>query len=59
MEERKMEIPKKKKWVKPECVRVKLVPEEAILLGCKDVNGFANGAPGCNSTGHRCHAVGS
>ena len=26
---------KKRKWSKPECQRVKLVPEEAVLWGCK------------------------
>ncbi len=25
----------KKKWIKPLCVRIKLVPEEAVLTGCK------------------------
>lgn len=25
----------KKKWSKPECKRVKLEPEEAVLTGCK------------------------
>ena len=30
---------KKRKWSKPECQRVKLVPEEAVLWGCKIVSG--------------------
>ena len=25
----------KKKWSRPECERIKLVPEEAVLTGCK------------------------
>jgi len=25
----------KKEWSKPECEKVKLVPEEAVLAGCK------------------------
>ena len=30
-----MEKMGKKKWSKPECNRVNLVPEEAVLAGCK------------------------
>lgn len=26
---------KKKKWSKPECLRIRLVPEEATLITCK------------------------
>lgn len=33
----------KKKWSKPECVKVKLLAEEAQLIGCK--------LPGANATG--------
>lgn len=29
------ELMEKKKWTKPECVRVTLVAEEAVLWGCK------------------------
>jgi len=25
----------KKKWSKPECEKVKLAPDEAVLVGCK------------------------
>lgn len=32
---------KKKKWSKPECVRVKLVTEEAVLWGCKTAGAAA------------------
>ncbi len=24
-----------RKWIRPECIKVKLVPEEAVLWGCK------------------------
>ena len=27
---------KKKQWVKPACTKVRLVPEEAVLVGCKN-----------------------
>jgi hypothetical protein len=42
----------KKKWSKPECSRVKLVAEEALLIGCKLANnpatGFGGGSCGVN-----------
>jgi hypothetical protein len=39
----------KKKWTKPECTQIKLVPEEAVLAGCK-----TNGAAGPGFTGANC-----
>ena len=29
----------KKKWIRPECVKINLVPEEAVLTGCKTAAG--------------------
>lgn len=41
----------KKKWSRPECERIKLVPEEAVLTGCKaggqsGPGGFVNNCAG-------------
>ena len=41
----------KKKWSKPECKRVKLVPEEAVLTGCKVKLGTGPSQNGCNAPG--------
>lgn len=41
----------KKKWSKPECKRVKLVPEEAVLTGCKA--GGQSGPSGANNCAGR------
>jgi hypothetical protein len=54
-----MEKMKKKKWSKPECIRVKLVPEEAVLAHCKTSAGggpsglicFGGGGLGCQGQG--------
>lgn len=35
----------KKKWIRPQCTRIKLVPEEAVLTGCKK-NGSIGPSPG-------------
>ncbi len=32
-----------KKWLKPECMKIKLVPEEAVLTGCKLGTGGSKG----------------
>jgi hypothetical protein len=39
----------KKKWKKPECTRIKLVPEEAVLTGCK-----LGGTAGPDYSGGNC-----
>lgn len=36
----------KKKWIRPECSKVKLVPEEAVITGCKTKH---NAGPGKNA----------
>ncbi len=33
-------VKKTKKWSKPECVKVQLVPDEAVLKGCKMAGAF-------------------
>ncbi len=44
-------VTKLKKWSKPECVKVKLVPEEAMIKGCKTT--YTNGrATPCTSSTH-------
>jgi hypothetical protein len=48
----------KKKWIRPECVKINLVPEEAVFTGCKTAVGgsarVAGGQPcknnSCNTT---------
>ena len=54
---------KKKKWKTPVCEKVKLIPEEAVLAGCKvggtktntTLGNFAcaspQSVPGCRTTG--------
>ena len=53
---------KKKKWSRPECERVMLVPEEAVLAGCKTATSLhikQRGGLGCNGGlgGGACSAV--
>ena len=46
----------KKKWSKPECEKVRLVAEEAVLTGCKMATGGAgpgNFKGACNSAGFK------
>ena len=46
---------KNKKWLKPECVRIKLVAEEAVLTGCKaGGQGGPNGLNNCAGKGGPC-----
>jgi len=47
---------KKKKWLKPEGVRIKLVAEEAVLTGCK-AGGSAGpgGQRNCAGKGGPCN----
>jgi hypothetical protein len=42
----------KKKWSKPECKKVKLVPEEAVITGCK--HGQTLGPSGAACYADRC-----
>ncbi len=43
---------KLKKWSKPECVKVKLVPEETMIKGCKTNIQGGPEAYGCNRVNH-------
>ncbi len=38
---------KKKKWSKPECKRVKLMVEEAVITGCKIPSAIGPARPNC------------
>ena len=44
---------KKKNYQKPEINQVKLVPEEAVLLGCKRADGIGGKTDKC-TTGNAC-----
>ena len=44
---------KKKKWSRPECCKVKLVPEEAVLTGCKVKFASGPGGPNCDIAGQQ------
>lgn len=46
---------KKKKWSKPECIKVELLPEEAVLFACK----VGNGPNKCKSRGTQTFTYGS
>lgn len=52
---------KKKLYRKPEIKQVKLVPEEAVLSGCKVYKGGANGSGTnrCVTAGMSCSIPGS
>ncbi len=52
---------KKKAWSKPACVKVKLVPEEAVLWGCKVLVGAVakDGWAGTCITGSNCPSLAS
>lgn len=41
-----MEKKKKKTWTKPILEKVRLVPEEAVLWGCKGIGGAATAQEG-------------
>ncbi|MEJ2683498.1 MAG: hypothetical protein P8Z71_03765 [Candidatus Sulfobium sp.] len=46
----------KKKWIRPECTRIKLVPEEAVLTGCKTHLSAGPGGGICMGYGNgACH----
>ncbi len=51
----------KKRWIKPECLKVRLVPEEAVLWGCKLITGATaqNGWLGTCVTGAVCPSLAS
>ena len=51
----------KREWSKPECNRIKLVPEEAVLWGCKVVTGAVarDGWYGTCITGSSCPTLAS
>jgi hypothetical protein len=51
---------KKKKYIKPEIVRVKLVAEEAVLAACKMKNSLGPNEPFHCAHGHdACYSIGS
>ncbi len=41
-----MNVGEKKSWEKPVCVKVRLVPNEAVLWGCKTLDGTSSGPNG-------------
>ena len=48
-------VTKLKKWSKPECVKVKLVPEEAMIKGCKTTTSSSGrGVPCTSGPGNSC-----
>ena len=47
---------KRKSYRKPQINKVKLVPEEAVLLGCKRADGTGGKDNGC-TTGSKCKDV--
>lgn len=50
-----LSVAKLKKWSKPECVKVKLVPEEAMIKGCKTTTSSSGrGAPCTIAPGNSC-----
>ncbi|NOY64973.1 MAG: hypothetical protein GXO97_06235 [Nitrospirae bacterium] len=60
----KKDINKKKeqkRWIRPECVKVQLVPEEAVLWGCKLITGASaqNGWIGTCITLATCPSISS
>ena len=50
---------KKKKWSRPECKRVKLAPEEAVLSGCKNETISEPWKTPCVEQWSECSALGS
>jgi len=49
----------KKKWSRPECNKVKLIPEETVITGCKTTGTVTTGKiANCNPTWN-CHTASS
>lgn len=41
----------KKAWTKPECSRIRLVPQEALARGCRGITGIGPKDQGCYGQG--------
>ncbi len=49
----------KKKWVLPKCSKIKLVPEESVITGCKTKHGAGQGFPNNCPPGSQCQTLAS
>jgi hypothetical protein len=48
-----------KTWIKPECVKIRLAAEEAVLAGCKSNHAVGMQVPDCHTRSFWCMSNGS